>query len=124
MVEWMLTNCARNYQFLLEAATELTRAQSQLLAAQSRVGITLWMAMMGECPPVAAPGEDKSKGTEVGGGSAPGSLEQEAIDRIKKGLAPPREIYDVQNRGRIDWTALPDWARPIDPEVFEGAHEG
>jgi hypothetical protein len=53
------------------------------------------------------------------------TLEQYALERVGKGLAPPREVYQAQNRGRIDWSRFPDWARPIDPEVFEGsAHEG
>jgi hypothetical protein len=44
---------------------------------------------------------------------------------MRQGLAPPREVYEVQNRGRIDWTTAPDWARPADPELFEGCgHEG
>jgi hypothetical protein len=53
------------------------------------------------------------------------SLEHEAAERVRKGLPPPREVYEVQNRDRIDWSRFPDWARPIDPEVFEGCgHEG
>jgi hypothetical protein len=52
-------------------------------------------------------------------------LEQEAAERVRKGLPPPRKVYEVQNRNRIDWSRFPDWARPIDPEVFEGCgHEG
>ena len=52
-------------------------------------------------------------------------LERCALARTREGLAPPKEIYQVQNRERIDWMALPEWARPVDPEVFEGsAHEG
>jgi len=53
------------------------------------------------------------------------TLEQEALERTQKGLSPPREVYDVQNRSRIDWSRFPEWARPIDPDAFEGtAHEG
>jgi hypothetical protein len=34
-------------------------------------------------------------------------------------------VYEAQNRNRIDWTKMPEWARPADPELFEGAgHEG
>jgi hypothetical protein len=52
-------------------------------------------------------------------------LQERAIDRIKRGLAPPREIYEVPYRSRIDWSAFPDWARPCDPEAFEECtHEG
>jgi hypothetical protein len=52
-------------------------------------------------------------------------LIQRASERIRRGLAPPREIYQVPYRDRIDWGQFPDWARPSDPEAFEGsAHEG
>jgi hypothetical protein len=48
-----------------------------------------------------------------------------ALARIKKGLAPPREIYLAPYRDQVDWTKFPDWARPSDPELFEGCgHEG
>jgi hypothetical protein len=57
--------------------------------------------------------------------TVPEDLIKVAKERLSKGLAPPREIYDVQNRDRIDWGNVPDWARSIDPELFEGcAHEG
>jgi hypothetical protein len=53
------------------------------------------------------------------------SLKSRALERMHKGLPPPREVYDAQNRSRIDWSASPDWARPADPELFEGcSHEG
>jgi hypothetical protein len=52
-------------------------------------------------------------------------LEALALERVGKGLAPPREIYRAPYRDRIDWGKLPDWARPIDPEVFQDSgHEG
>jgi hypothetical protein len=48
-----------------------------------------------------------------------------ATERVQAGLPPPRAIYDTQNRGRIDWSSFPEWARPSDPELFEGTqHEG
>jgi hypothetical protein len=48
-----------------------------------------------------------------------------ALARVNKGLAPPREIYLAPYRGQIDWAKLPDWARPSDPELFDGCiHEG
>jgi hypothetical protein len=52
-------------------------------------------------------------------------LSQRVQQRLSQGLAPPREAYLVQNRSLIDWTDVPEWARPIDPEIFEGcSHEG
>jgi hypothetical protein len=53
------------------------------------------------------------------------SLIRFAEQRIRQGLAPPPEIYRVEYRQRIDWLKFPDWARPVDPQVFEGCcHEG
>jgi hypothetical protein len=54
----------------------------------------------------------------------PDILGRRALDRLKNGFAPPREIYDVRNRRQVDWTDVPLWAWPIDPEVFEVGHEG
>jgi hypothetical protein len=52
-------------------------------------------------------------------------LEKLTAERVRQGLPPPREAYRAPYRGRIDWSQMPDWARPSDPEVFEGcAHEG
>jgi len=52
-------------------------------------------------------------------------LERQAAERARRGLAPPKEIYETPYRQRIDWSAFPDWARPTDPEVFQGcSHEG
>jgi hypothetical protein len=48
-----------------------------------------------------------------------------AEKRMRLGFAPPPEIYRIENRRRIDWFRYPAWARPVDPEVFEGCcHEG
>jgi hypothetical protein len=53
------------------------------------------------------------------------SLEERARRRTLLGLAPPREIYDTHIRNRVDWSTLPVWARPSDPDLFEGCvHEG
>ena len=53
------------------------------------------------------------------------ALELSAAKRAEQGLAPPKEIYEAPLRHRIDWSKFPGWARPIDPEVFEGcSHEG
>jgi hypothetical protein len=48
-----------------------------------------------------------------------------AEKRVQHGLAPPSEVYRVENRRRIDWQEFPEWARPVDPQIFEGCcHEG
>ncbi len=52
-------------------------------------------------------------------------LVQRARERMRLGLAPPREIYQAPHRNRIDWGEFPDWARPSDPDAFGGnPHEG
>jgi len=68
---------------------------------------------------------DAATGASPGSSNPLQTLEQKAIERVQKGLAPPREIYEAQYRSQIDWSRFPEWARPIDPEVFEGSgHEG
>jgi hypothetical protein len=53
------------------------------------------------------------------------ALEAQALECARCGRALPREVYRVPYRDRIDWSRFPGWARPIDPEVFEGSgHEG
>lgn len=53
------------------------------------------------------------------------SLKQNAFERVRMGLPPPKEIYDLPYRDRIDWAEFPPWARPSDPELFEECgHEG
>jgi len=124
MIDWMLTNYQRNYQFLSKAVTNMTGNQWRLLATQSQLGINLWKAMLGVFPPGGSSGEQQGEVVASGSASTAASLESRATERLKRGFAPPREIYDVQNRGRIDWSSLPDWARPVDPDLFEGGHEG
>jgi hypothetical protein len=52
-------------------------------------------------------------------------LERLAAGRVQRGLAPPKEIYELPYRDLIDWSWFPGWARPSDPEQFQGcAHEG
>jgi len=120
----MLTNYQRNYQFLSKAVTNMSGNQWHLLATQSQLGINLWKAMLGVFPTVGSSVEPQGEVAASESASTAASLESRATERLKSGFAPPREIYDVQNRGRIDWTSLPDWARPVDPDLFEGGHEG
>jgi hypothetical protein len=124
MFNWMLAGYLRNYQFLSDAVAEVTREQWEVVEAQSRFGLALWDALLRGYQPVASSQEPPGKVAEPAQASFPNTLQQETAKRLKEGLAPPREIYDVQNRGRIDWASVPDWAKPVDPEVFEGAHEG
>jgi hypothetical protein len=44
---------------------------------------------------------------------------------VDQGFAPPAEIYRVEHRRLVDWATFPSWARPQDPDAFEGCcHEG
>ena len=53
------------------------------------------------------------------------NLEQLTAERLRRGLPPPREVYAVPFRDRVNWSEFPAWARPTDPEMFEGcSHEG
>ena len=53
------------------------------------------------------------------------NLVEVAQERMRQGLSPPAEIYQIHNRSKIDWSQFPDWARPIDPELFSDCcHEG
>jgi hypothetical protein len=52
------------------------------------------------------------------------ALEQTALEQAREGLPPPRQVYEAQNRNRIDWSRFPCWAQPSDPELFESGHEG
>jgi len=57
--------------------------------------------------------------------SGPQGLVDLAVERMGKGLAPPSEVYQTPYRNQIDWSKCPEWARPSDPELFEGSgHEG
>jgi hypothetical protein len=98
------------YECWSQAVTSLVRNQWLLLDAQYAAGIELL---------------DAAAGSRAAAAPAKQTLEQYALARVQQGLSPPREIYDAHNRGRIDWSRFPAWARPIDPEAFEGtAHEG
>ena len=52
-------------------------------------------------------------------------LAEVAAARMRQGLAPPAEIYQVHVRSHINWADFPEWARPLDPDAFDGCcHEG
>jgi hypothetical protein len=64
-------------------------------------------------------------GSPPGPGEELRRLERLSAERVRKGLAPPPEIYRAPYRTRIDWSRFPEWARPTDPELFEECgHEG
>jgi hypothetical protein len=53
------------------------------------------------------------------------ALIEYALQRVRQGFAAPPRIYRIEYRHRIDWTRFPAWARPVDPQQFDGCcHEG
>jgi len=106
-----------SYERLSRALTGMVSKQCEWLREQQQLGMKMWSAMM--------PKMTRRASTTAQASERKSTLEATALERLQKGLAPPREIYDVQNRGRIDWTRVPEWAQPADPESFEGCgHEG
>jgi len=99
------------YQRWLSAARTLLAKQWELLGAQCLAGFDVVQAAL-DTQPNPGPTVDVR------------DLERRAAERASKGLAPPREIYQMPYRAQIDWARFPEWARPSDPEMFEGGHEG
>ena len=67
----------------------------------------------------------ENRGISAKGSERYHDLVEVAIQRVKQGLAPPAEIYRIQSKVQIDWSQFPEWARPLNPEVFDGCcHEG
>jgi hypothetical protein len=88
----------------------------ELFEAQYRAGLKVLETVLGA--PAAAP-QTGGTAEEVR------RLQELSAERVRRGLPPPKEIYQLPYRNRIDWSAMPEWARPTDPELFEGsAHEG
>lgn len=68
-------------------------------------------------------------GDQHGGSRAQTDAEHDLFElanqRIRQGLAPPPEIYKIEYRTKFDWSQQPDWAKPVDPQMFDGCcHEG
>jgi hypothetical protein len=113
----MFASWLSSYERLSRALAGMVCKQYEWLRGQQQLGMKMWCAMM---PATTRRGSTPARPSEN-----TGKLEATALERLQKGLAPPREICDVQNRGRIDWTRVPEWAQPADPESFEGCgHEG
>jgi hypothetical protein len=122
---------ARNPEEVRARTLELWRegieAVLQASEAQARdftVVIEKWgelISALGGVPDVSNQGKE----SEAAPAGDLETLKRLAAERIRQGFAPPREIYQVQYRRAIDWTTFPEWARPSDPEMFEGScHEG
>jgi hypothetical protein len=100
------------YRAWMQLFGSLVTHQWKLFETQCNAGLRVMEAALG------ATGACGKSGDEFE------ALQRKALERASRGLAPPAEVYAAPYRGRIDWTKFPDWARPSDPEMFEGAHEG
>ena len=125
---------------LAAAATGVERLESAVHLASCRLAALTGMLarLQGLCGPSGPKaGEGAALAAAVGKEAGPqqadrtaaaqaaSSVEERARQRTQQGLAPPREIYDIRNRNRVDWSNLPEWAMAPDPDIFEGcAHEG
>jgi hypothetical protein len=121
----IFADCWKLYQGWSRTLTSMACGPWTLLASQCDAGVgvldTLLAALRGERAGLAR--ADQPVLPEAPAGVE--ALEQAAVERVRQGLPPPREVYAVPNRDRINWARFPDWARPSDPELFEGsAHEG
>jgi hypothetical protein len=112
------------YQCWSQTVTGMLACEWKLFESQYQVGLRIMEVAL------RLPGGGGTNPDEQGG-SAPQTadkfprLESLAFERTRVGLAPPREIYEVPYRDRVDWSRFPEWARPIDPEMFQDAgHEG
>jgi hypothetical protein len=112
------------FQWWSRILADVVRNQWELLDAQYQVGIGVLKALSGTSPVQEPELEEVKEVIMPRTSDEKADLERRALERLRQGFAPPREVYEVQNRGRLDWSSLPDWARPSDPELFEGAHEG
>jgi len=125
----------------LRAVAGLVTTQWEWLGAQWQAGLSTMAAALGVpggVPKEAAPaprGEQVPVSARTGNPEAPKeappgprgepqNLERRALERVSQGLPPPPEAYASPARERIDWSRFPVWARPSDPELFEGQHEG
>jgi hypothetical protein len=125
MINPSIGNCSDVYRWWSQAVTHLALSPWRLLDAQCQAGIKMFDVLMTGClaresrPLLQGPIPMPPVPTDFE------KLEHTAAERAREGRAPPREVYEVKNRGRIDWSRFPNWARPSDPELFEGcAHEG
>ena len=100
----------RCYGVVLDA--QLAIAQQTLQATADAVGAGTAVAASGE--------ETHSKA-----GDSVAAIAEAVERRVGAGLSPPPEAHLVPYRNKIDWSRYPDWARPADPDMFDGSgHEG
>jgi hypothetical protein len=105
------------YEYWSHAVTDALTYPWKLWDAHCQIGMTLVQCMMDRGP--------KPTSIEPGREASLSEVERLAVERLRQGLAPPREVYEAPYRDRVPWSDFPAWARPTDPELFEGcSHEG
>jgi hypothetical protein len=107
-----------------QMVTSLLDCQWKLVASQYQTGLKLTEAVLRmPLSKEESPGEGAEATSQIVDEFR--RLERRAAERASQGLSPPREIYETPYRDRIDWSRLPEWARPSDPELYQGCgHEG
>jgi len=113
MNDTMITDSRDLYSPWLQMMSSVVWGQWRVLDAQYQVGLDLLRTITA------------AKEIEPKAGQAPGGLsdlESRALERVRKGFPPPPEVYEAQNRSRIDWSRFPEWAWPTDPDLFTGTH--
>jgi hypothetical protein len=104
--------------------TSLFGCQWKLFAGQYQVGLKLMDGIYRRPASTAVRFGEENEASSLTVDQFRG-LERKASERVRQGLAPPKEIYDAPYRDRIDWSQFPEWAKPTDPEVFQDCgHEG
>jgi hypothetical protein len=125
MIDMIFPNVKDVNRYWSQVVTSMVWGQWQMIDAGFRAtSKVLEAASQPPAPEQVAPGSPPHMaGPDL---SAPvEELVQRARNRLAKGLAPPPEIYRAPYRERIDWSKFPEWAKPSDPEVYEGCgHEG
>jgi hypothetical protein len=112
------------YQHWLEAVAGVVTQEIELFETHCQGSLKIMEAAL-RCPEGGPAGPDKPADAGAPPMDEFQKLEAVALERAQKGFAPPKEIYGLPYRSRVAWDKFPDWARPIDPDVFEGAgHEG
>jgi hypothetical protein len=110
------------------AAKTMLACQWKLFETQCQAGLRIAEATLGGAPankPLARAAPEQRPNIGPPAAVDVRQLERRAAECISLGLAPPREIYKAPYRAQIDWEKFPNWARPSDPELFEGTgHEG
>jgi hypothetical protein len=125
MIGLMLTNVKGVNRYWSQVVISMVWGQWQVLDAGLRAtSKILEAASQAPADEADAPARTAESAAPVPSGAVEDLMEF-AGKRMAQGLAPPREIYKAQYRKQIDWSKFPEWAKPSDPDVYEGcAHEG